>query len=124
MGKNLLESTLHIEDMKNPNWRSRKGEPTVWIDVSGSTILLNGQPSSGQILLGYIQTPVAMVNPTDSPDPSIPQAFHQYLKFAAAAWLLVQSGQAKDLAKAGDYYKRFTVGIGLGELEMAMEVRR
>ena len=45
MGKNLIESTLETEDQKNPNWRSRAGEPTVWIPYSGNTILLNGQPA-------------------------------------------------------------------------------
>ena len=119
MGKVLFESTLQIEDRKNPDWRSITGEPTVWIQASGRVILLNGQPASGTVLLGYIQTPDVMVNGTDTPDERIPVAFHQYLKYAAACYLLTQAGQTQDLKKASEMYARFTVGLGLGPLGLA-----
>jgi hypothetical protein len=119
MGKVLLESTLRVEDMKSPAWRSRVGEPTVWIQASGRVILLNGQPASGTVLLGYIQTPDVMVNPTDTPDERIPEAFHQYLKYGAAAYLLTLSGQAADTKKASEMYTKFVVGLGLGPLGLA-----
>jgi hypothetical protein len=119
MGKVLYESTMAIEDTKNINWRSRTGDPTVWIQASGNTILMNGQPSSSEILVGYIQDPVAMVNPTDTPDVRIPQYFHQFLKYAAAAWLLSQAGQGMDLKKASEHYAKFTACLGLGPLPLA-----
>lgn len=121
MGKLLYESTLQIEDRKNPEWRSRVGEPTVWMQASGYVILLNGQPASGNVLVGYIQRPVAMVNDTDTPDYRIPEFFHQYLKFAAAAWLVTQSGQGQDLAKASEYFNKFAVGIGVGPMPIAVK---
>ena len=125
MGKVLYESTLEIEDTKNPDWRSRMGEPTVWIQYSGHIIQLNGQPASGSVLVGYIQEPTAMSGDSDTPDPRIPEFFHQYLKFAAASWLLTQAGQAQDLKKAADYYSRFLTGIGVGNLPLASKnVRR
>ena len=125
MGKLLLESTLQIEDMKNPNWRSLTTEPTVWIQASGYVILMNGQPESSSVLVGYIQDPTPMVNATDTPDPRIPPFFHQYLKFAAAAWLLSQASQAQDIKKASEHFAKFTNGIGVGAIPLAsVDVKR
>jgi hypothetical protein len=125
VGKILLESTIQIEDQKNANWRSRTGYPTVWIQASGYAILLNGQPPSNSVLVGYIQDPTPMVNPTDTPDPRIPAYFHQYLKFAAAAWLLSQAGQTQDIKKASEHFAKFTNGIGVGAIPLAnVDVRR
>jgi hypothetical protein len=122
MGKILLKSTFQIEDRKNPEWRSRLGEPTVYIEANGSTLLLNGQPATGGILVGYIQTPVAMVIDSDSPDPRIPVAIHDQLKYFAAAWLLQQAGAAQDLVRANDYHQKFLSGIGAGPTPIAAHV--
>jgi hypothetical protein len=124
MGKVLWESNILIEDQKNPNWRSRAGEPTVWIQSDGGTILLNGQPASGYVQVGYIQEPTAMVNDTDTPDVRIKDYLHQYLKFAAAAWLLKQSGQGQNLKKSSEYYATFISGIGLGPLGQSSKTVR
>ena len=124
MGKVLWESEIMTEDQKNPNWRSRTGEPTVWIQSDGQTILLNGQPSTGYVLVGYIQEPTAMVNPTDTPDARIKTYLHQYLKFAAASWLLKQSGQGQNLKKSSEYYAAFVAGLGMGPLGQASKTVR
>jgi len=125
MGKILYESTLAIEDAKNPNWRSRTGNPTVWMQQDGSTILLNGIPATGVVMVGYLQVPTAMVLPGDTPDPRIPTVFHQYLKFAAAAWLLLQAGQAEDRKKATEMFGKFATGIGMGQIPLAsVDVKR
>ena len=116
MGKGLWESSIMIEDQKNPNWRQRAGEPTVWMQSDGQTILMNGQPASGYVLVGYVQEPTVMVNPADTPDPRIKSYIHQYLKFAAAAWLTKQAGQGQNLKKSGEYYATFLAGIGLGPM--------
>jgi len=125
MGKVLYQSTIQIEDQKNPNWRALTGEPTVWLQASGHIIMLNGQPATGSVFLGYIQTPTPMVSDSDTPDIRIPEFFHQYLKFAASAWLLTQAGQGQDLAKAAEHFKKFGVGIGVGPLPLAsVDVKR
>lgn len=111
MGKNLYESTMESEDQKNPNWRSRAGEPTVWIPYSGNTILLNGQPGTGYVQVGYIQEPTPMVNLTDSPDSRIKDFLHQFFRFAAASWLTKQVGQGQNLKKSREYYADFIAGI-------------
>ena len=119
MGKVLYPSTIQIEDRKNINWRSNTGTPSVWMQASGNLIFLNGQPSLGQVVVGYIQDPVPMVNSTDTPDPRIPLYFHQFFKFAAAAWLLSQAGQTQDIKKASEHYAKFTTALGLGPLPLA-----
>jgi hypothetical protein len=125
MAKVLLESTIAIEDLKSPSWKARTGEPTVWIQASGYIIMLNGQPVSNTVLLGYIQRPTVMVNDADQPDNRIPSFFHQYLKFAAAAWLLTQAGQGQDMQRASEYFNKFAVGIGVGPIPLAsVDVKR
>ena len=66
-----------------------------------------------------------MVAQSDSPDPRIPPYFHQFLKFAAASWLLKQAGQGQDLKRSQDYYADFAAGIGVGPVPLAsVDVRR
>lgn len=119
VGKVLLESTMQVEDWNNPNWKSRTGEPTVWVQQDGATILLNGTPTMGYVLLGYIQRPTAMVDSTDTPDSRIPPMFHQYLKYAAAAYLLTLTGQGQNMDKASEFFNKFTTGLGVGPLPLA-----
>lgn len=120
MGKVLLESTIQTEDTNRPNWRSiTVGEPTVWIQASGSLILLNGIPSFPWVVVGYIQRPTAMVNDSDAPDVRIPEIFHQYLKYGAANYLLTLSGQAQDMEKAGQMFAKFAAGLGVAPLPLA-----
>lgn len=114
MGKQLLKSTRAIEDRKNPSWRDRNGEPTVWLPETGSTLRLNGQPACGGVVVGYMQIPTAMVNNTDTPDARIHSALHPHLKFAAGAWLLTLEGQGKDMEKADELFNKFGILIGAG----------
>ena len=119
MGKVLYESTIQIEDQKKQDWRARTGEPTVWIQASGYLILLNGTPSSGSVVVGYIQKPAPMATDSETPDQRIPEMFHQYLKYAAATYLLTLAGQGQDLAKATELFNRFATGIGATQLPLA-----
>lgn len=117
MGKVLLESTMQIEDIKNVNWKGNTGPAGAWIQQDGATILLNGVAPA--VLVGYIQMPTPMVNPTDTPDPRIPIEFHQYLKYAAAAYLLQLSTQAKNLELAAKHFASFGTGLGIGPIPLA-----
>ena len=118
MGKVLYQSTMQIEDQKSPNWKSRITEPTAWVEKDGSTILLNGVPASGGILVGYIQRPTPMASDVDTPDSRIPEVFHQYLKYAAATYLLMLTGQGHNPDKAGKFFLSFTTGLGLGSIPL------
>jgi hypothetical protein len=119
MGKVLLQSTIEIEDRKSPNWRARTGEPTVWIQANGYMILLNGTPTSGFVVVGYMQRPTAMASDVSTPDSRIPEVFHQYLKYAAATYLLTLAGQGQDLVRASEMFQRFMAGIGLAPPPLA-----
>ena len=119
MGKILRRSTIQIENQKNPRWRSRTGEPTVYIEFSGEKLLLNGQPGSGSVMLTYIERPVPMVNLDDTPDPRIPEVFHQHMKYAAASRLLELAGSAEDVAKSDEFFRRFAMLIGAGDVKLA-----
>ena len=119
MGKVLLESTMKIEDEKNPNWKGNGNNATAWVQQDGESILLNGISPSGFVLVGYIQEPTAMVNDGDNPDPRIPPYFHQFLKYAAATYLLMLSGQGQNKEKASGFFDDFTTGLGVGKIPLA-----
>lgn len=119
MGRVLLESSMQVEDWNNPDWKSKTGEPVVWVQQDGSTILLDGVPSTGNILVCYIQTPTAMAADADTPDARIPEVFHQYLKYAAAAYLLQLTGQAQNFEKASEFFNKFAAGLGVGPMPLA-----
>lgn len=117
MGKVLFESTLQVEDQKNVYWKGNTGPASAWIQQDGATILFNGVVEN--VLIGYIQVPTGMTATTDSPDYRIPVEFHQYLKYAAAAYLLQLATQAKNLELASRHFATFTTGLGLGPVPLA-----
>lgn len=119
MGRMLLRSTRAAEDRKNPSWRDRTGEPTVWLEETGSTIRLNGQPTSNAVIVGYMQQPTAMTDDADTPDTRIPPALHPHLKYAAAAYLLNLEGQGRNPEKANELFSQFGILIGVGELKIS-----
>lgn len=89
----LVHSTLETEAERNAYWRSLTGLPERWLQKDGATILVT--PYAGGYLpviniltVCYIQAPTLLVNLTDTPDPRIPYPVQQYLKYAAASWLL------------------------------------
>lgn len=122
MGKVLLKSTFQIEDTKNPDWRERTGEPTVYVEATGHTLVLNGQPTSGYVKVGYIQRPTAMTTDESQPDERIPEVFHQHLKYFAAGRLFEHSGKGRDINRANDCYQRFLGAIGAGPIPIASHV--
>ncbi len=119
MGRTLRKTTRTIEDQVRPGWRDRTGEPTVWMEETGSMIRLNGIPASEAVVLGYMQRPVEMTEDADTPDPRIPEALHPHLKHAAAAYLRQLSGPGKDLEQANDHFKTFGILIGAGPLKLS-----
>lgn len=119
MGKPLLKSSLLVEDRANPRWRSRVGEPTFYLEISGREIVLNGQPASNYVLVGYIQRPAIMALPDDAPDIRIPEVMHPHLKYAAAAYLLQLAGQGQDIARGNELLEQFLYLIGVGPAPLA-----
>ena len=125
MGKILLSSSRTVEDAKNPFWRDRTAEPTVYIQETGASLRLNGQPASGAVIVGYIQRPTAMVVDADMPDVRIPSVFHDHLRYAAKAYLLQLDGPGKNMEEANLAFETFGRLIGAGPLKLAeVEVDR
>jgi hypothetical protein len=90
------------------------------MDYTGNSIILNRIPTNGStVKIGYIERPVAMVDETDSPDVRINEVYHQYLKYAAAAFLLLQAGTQEDVNKANMFMQQFNDLIGAGPTPVA-----
>jgi len=89
----LVHSTLETEAERNANWRSLAGQPERWLQRDGATILVTPYsggylPTTNVLTVCYIQAPTLLALPADLPDPRIPYAVQQYIKYAAASWLL------------------------------------
>lgn len=89
----LTKTTLDWESERNANWRTTYGTPIRWGMFDGQTIFVTPWSSSliqlqTTISLAYLQAPALLVNPTDAVDSRIPYQVQQYIKYAAASWLL------------------------------------
>ena len=114
----LLQSNIETESERNPNWRSLLGIPERWLQRDGTTILVTPygggyQPLISSLIVCYVQSPTLLVNQTDLPDPRIPLAMHQYLKYAGASWLLsLDQTDTTALQTAKTYMDTFVGLIG------------
>ncbi len=117
--KLLQKTSLQFEDDKDPSWRTKTGTPSYWMDFAGDTIRLNRIPATGSITIGYVERPAPMELETDTPDSRINEYYHQYLKYAAAAFLLNQAGSQEDIAKADKFIAQFNSLIGAGPAPVA-----
>lgn len=138
----ILKSTVAEEDMKNPNWRQAQnsatsGGPTPapiantnqaftgnrWVLQDGNTVVVvsPGAPNvvdAGSVLysvvtIGYVQQPALLSSENDTVDSRVPLTVQQYIKYAAAAWLLALDNSdttAIELAKL--YQSTFQQLIG------------
>jgi hypothetical protein len=92
----LAKTVLEQEEVNNPNWRTTFGVPQRWDFYDSSRILVFPQPFpqqtsnnlNGYLTVGYVQQPALLSLPTDYVDNRIPDRVQQYIKYAAASWLL------------------------------------
>lgn len=138
----ILKSTVAEEDMKNPSWRQSQMANTGlspippfvpntnqsftgnrWVLQDGNTIVVvsPGAPNVvdvgvvqyGVITVGYIQQPALLSSDSDTVDSRIPLTVQQYIKYAAAAWLLaLDNSDATSLETAKLYQSTFQQLIG------------
>jgi hypothetical protein len=97
-GVPLLDTQADFEDMRDPAWRTRMtGTPLRYIpETKTSCRVIPGTPTTN-LLVRYIEAPVALVNDADVPDARIPNDLHVAIQFGAAAYLLQQDiGDAHD----------------------------
>lgn len=92
----LNKTTIDQEDQYNPNWRTTFGVPQRWDFYDSTRIIVFPQPYqqqalsnlNGYLTVGYVQQPQLLSNPSDYIDNRIPDRVQQYVKYAAASWLL------------------------------------
>jgi hypothetical protein len=114
----LVKTTMAMEAERNPYWRVAIGLPERWFLYDGETIAivpysgaqLSGFPSA---TVGYIQSPVLLSANTDTVDTRIPYAVQNYIKYAAASWLLsLDQTDTTALQTAKTYMDTFISLIG------------
>lgn len=123
----LLESSFQFESMKSNVWQTATGVPKRWVMWSGEKAKLTPIPSPiYTAIVGYIETPTALALDADTVDARIPEVHNEYLKFAAASWLLLLDGDTFDPAKADNFMQRFNQMIGYSDpvLELKMSQSR
>ena len=111
--KELVQSTDDLENMKDDQWETRTGTVTRrWVMWSGSHVKLTPILSAwsggtSQCAIKFIEQPTALANDADTVDSRIPVSQQEYLKYAAAAWLLQHMNDEQNLALASAFDKQF-----------------
>ena len=120
-GYRLNKTTLAIEDMNHPNWRTQASTPARWAFYDGSTVAVFPQISPSVIAsgytpiisVGYVQQPALLSLASDTVDSRVPYSVQQYLKYASAAWLLsLDKSDTTSLNTAKLYQDTFEQLIG------------
>ena len=114
----LNKTSMIQEDIYNPNWRTTVGVPQRWDFFDSSRIVVFPQPFpqqddpadlNGYLVLGYVQTPALLSNPTDYVDSRIPDRVQQYIKYGAGSWLLtLDESDATSMATAKQFLDTYT----------------
>jgi len=112
----LNKTNMEQEDIYNPNWRTTYGVPQRWDFYDSSRVVVFPQPfpqqasnnQNGYLVVGYVQQPQLLSNPSDYIDNRIPDRVQQYTKYAAASWLLsLDQSDTTSLATAKMYMDTF-----------------
>lgn len=112
----LVEGSFRFESMKYNTWQGTAGTPARWILWSGQKIKLTPVPASPlSTTIGYIQKPTDLSADSDTVDARIPDAHNEFLKYAAAFWLLQLDGDNQNLALADSYMTKFNQLIGYAD---------
>ncbi len=91
----LDRTTKAFEDSRDPSWRASTGVSKRWMFHDGHSIRL-APAAATPVTVGYLDSPVVMVENTDVPDARIPVCHHAHLPYEAAAFLLMQAGKGQD----------------------------
>lgn len=114
-GSQLVESAFDWESSKSPSWQTATGTaPKRWVLWSGSKIKLTPIVATwpSTCTVGYTQNPTALALDADTVDDRIPAQHNEYLKYAAAAWLLDLDGDMENANMAANYMNIFNQLIG------------
>lgn len=114
-GKQLIESTLSFLSEKSETWDTDNSAlPKRWSLWSGNKAKLTPLMttySASTATIGYIQRPTIMSG-TATVDPRIPESHNEFLKYAAAAYLLHLDGDNQSIPLADKLMETFNQLIG------------
>ena len=111
MAKQLVRTEPGFEEMKDDQWEDRIGaSPRRWCMWTGTSIKITPIPDdydSNSVRIDYIEQPTALANDADTVDSRIPLSQQEYLKYAAAAWLLQHMNDEQSIALSSVFDKQF-----------------
>lgn len=130
----LIESTMSFEAMKSNVWTTLTGIPKRWVLFSGSKVKLTPAPSPVYTAtVGFVDSPtqftytgVAATDDAQTPDPLIPPAYLEFLKYAACSWLLLLDSDGQSVGLSESHMEKFNSLIGYKDpvLEAKMATTR
>jgi hypothetical protein len=126
----LVESSVSFESMKSNVWKSLMQDtagfpPKRWVLWSGSKIKLIPIPNPVYTaVVGYVQKPVDLTLDTDTVDARIPDPHNEFLKYAAASWLLSLDGDGQSLQLAEAFMQKFNQLIGYADPVLLAKVQQ
>jgi hypothetical protein len=99
--------------------------PKRWVLWSGAKIKLIPIPSPAYTaVVGYVQKPVDLTLDTDTVDARIPDPHNEFLKYAAASWLLSLDGDGQSLQLAEAFMQKFNQLIGYADPVLLAKVQQ
>ena len=111
MAKQLVQTDPRFEETKDDQWESRYGaSPRRWCMWTGKSIKITPIPENWDdfgVRIDYIEQPTALSADTDEVDSRIPLSQQEYLKYAAAAWLLQHMNDEQSIALSSVFDKQF-----------------
>jgi len=115
--KQLLESTFQFESMKDPSWQTATAnQPLRWVLWSGASIKITPIPTdTTNVTIGYVEYPAALTSDGSTVDNRIPDGHAEYLKYAAAAYLLLLDGDNQNIQLADSMISKFNQLIGYSD---------
>lgn len=109
----LVETTFRFESMKYNTWPLTAGNPARWLLWNGQKLKITPVPASpASTTIGYVQKPADLALDSDTVDVRIPDAHNEFLKYAAAFWLLHLDGDGQSVQLALEYMNEFNGLIG------------
>ncbi len=114
-GEELAKSTMAFEYLKSPTWTSATATaPKRWVDFSGLTIRLAPTTTTyASCTVGYIEMPTLLASSVSIIDTRIPPEHCEFLKYAAAAYLLKYKTDQDSIAREQAYMATFNQLIGV-----------
>jgi hypothetical protein len=126
----IVESSVSFESMKSNVWQNITQAtagfpPKRWVLWSGSKIKLVPIPSPAYTaVVGYVQKPVDLMQDADTVDARIPDPHNEFLKYAAASWLLNLDGDGQSLQLAEAFMQKFNQLIGYADPVLLAKVQQ